>query len=146
MIKYFVKAWENNKENLREYFKNNKQEEYCNSYEDILKAIIDNVLNKENIKFVSDDTDVIDYGDYQGTQIITFHVGTYQPTVDDTFYTSVYYGSCSGCDTLQAIRSWDDDKLPTEEQLNDYMELALDMIQNIKCFGNVEGSEISLNK
>lgn len=47
MIKYFVKAWENNKENLREYFKNNKQEEYCNSYEDILKAIIDNVLNKE---------------------------------------------------------------------------------------------------
>lgn len=50
------------------------------------------------------------------------------------------------CDTLKAICSWDDDKFPTEEQLNDYMELALDMIQNIKCFGNVEGSEISLNK
>ena len=146
MIKYFVKAWDNNKENLREYFKNNKQEEYCNIYENILKAIIDNVLNKENVKFVSDDIDVIDYGDYQGTQIITFHVDTYQPTVDDTFYTSVYYGSCSVCDTLQAICSWNYDKLPTEEQLNDYMELALDMIQNIKCFGNVEGSEISLNK
>ena len=50
------------------------------------------------------------------------------------------------CDTLQAIYSWNYYKLPTEEQLNDYMELALDMIQNIKCFGNVEGSEISLNK
>ena len=31
----------------------------------------------------------------------------------------VGYGSCSGCDTLEGIRYYNDDK-PTEEQVRDY--------------------------
>ena len=44
--------------------------------------------------------------------------------------TYVGYGSCSGCDTLQGIQGWDDDRLPTEAQINDYMMLCKDIITN----------------
>ena len=74
---------------------------------------------------------VIDNGDYQGTQIFIIPINTYQPGVDEYVYTHTYYGSCSGCDTLQAIQSWDGDELPNEEQVKDYMELALHLLQ--KC-------------
>jgi hypothetical protein len=51
--------------------------------------------------------------------------------VRDYVMTDTYYGSCSGCDTLQAISSYDDD-LPNDEQVRDYMMLALHLVQKIK--------------
>lgn len=141
MIKYFVDAWDKNKQVLEDYLKTNKQEEYCNAYERIFQKTLELVINSykgETFKYSEENIKVIDYGDYQGTQIITFCQDVYQPTDDETYYTSVYYGSCSGCDTLQGIYNYNDEEVPSEEQLNDYMTLALHLIQNIKCFGESE--------
>ena len=49
----------------------------------------------------------------------------------------VGYGSCSGCDTLEGIRHYNDDK-PTEEQVRDYMTLALHIVQGMKRMGDGE--------
>jgi hypothetical protein len=134
MITEIVKLWDKNKSKLEEYFKTHKQEEY-QSYDSILSKIFELVINEEN-----DDAFTFDYkrmtkiddGDYQGTLLFVTPLKTYQPNVEDYVLTHVYYGSCSGCDTLQAISSYDYENLPDEEQVKDYMSLALHMVQNMR--------------
>lgn len=41
--------------------------------------------------------------------------------------TYVGYGSCSGCDTLQAIQECGEN-IPTPEQLKDFMSLCKDLV------------------
>ena len=50
--------------------------------------------------------------------------------LEDYLITHTYYGSCSGCDTLQGINSYSCE-LPTEEQVKDYMTLALHLVQRM---------------
>ena len=135
MINYFIKKWDKNKDKLENYFRTHNQEEY-GSYSSILENIIKYVFNDgdDYTEFNYKDVEVIDYGDYQGTQILVFCKDTYQPDLGETYYTHVYYGSCSGCDTLLAIMNYDWDKKPTDEQVEDYMTLALHMVQHIKRF------------
>lgn len=136
MHKFFIDAWEQNKGKLKDYFKTHKQEEY-GSYESILQRTIQFCFdNYKDINFNYERTKTIDFGDYQGTLLLFFTKDDYQPDEDETYITSVSYGSCSGCDTLQAICSWDDEQLPNEQQLNDYMTLALHLVQHIKCVGD----------
>lgn len=80
---------------------------------------------------------VIDNGEYQGTQIFLIPEETYQPSVDNYLVTHTYYGSCSGCDTLEGIRSYDKEK-PTETQVKDYMTLALHLVQRLKKLSAAE--------
>lgn len=47
------------------------------------------------------------------------------------WYVKIDYGSCSGCDTLENIRYCGDVPL-TEEQIKDYMALALHIVQGLK--------------
>jgi hypothetical protein len=64
----------------------------------------------------------IDDGDYQGTYVFVVAAQGYQPS---TYWaTKVSYGSCSGCDTIQAI--WDG------EGEEDYYTLALHMVQGLQ--------------
>lgn len=77
-----------------------------------------------------DNLTVIDNGDYQGTQIFLIPLDVYQPDPENYVYTHTYYGTCSGCDTLLGINSYDDD-LPDEIQVTEYMILALHLLQ--KC-------------
>lgn len=135
MITELVKQWEENKNKLEEYFKTTKQDEYGN-YETIVKKIFElcipkatdyNGWNLENMT-------VIDDGNYQGTQIFIIPTDTYQPSVEDYVMTDTYYGSCSGCDTLQSISEYDYD-LPTDEQVKEYMTLALHLVQKLKRLG-----------
>ncbi len=139
MIMDFVKAWEENKVQLENYFRTHEQKEYCESYQDILSKVIEFVLNpylekidKPKLNNISDDDygsiKIVDFGDYQGTLILTFSEDEYQPSVTETYYTSVCYGSCSGCDTLQGIYKYEDDELPNESQIKDYMTLSLHLI------------------
>ena len=140
MIKEFIDAWNANKEELRKYFSETEQSEYC-KYQIILQRILEKVINpylKENEtdilnSFSIKDIKVIDYGDYQGTLIIIFHEDTFQPDSSETYYTIVEYGSCSGCDTLLGIIDYGNG-LPNEKQVNDYMTLALHLIQRTKRF------------
>lgn len=137
MIKEFVECWNKYKVDLEEYFKNAKQEEY-DTYEKIVKLLFDKVINKEETKgrlFDIDNIKVIDDGDWQGTQIFIINLKSYQPCETEYVVTNTYYGSCSGCDTLQAIQSiqrYNFDKLPNEEQIKGYMQLALHLLQKSK--------------
>jgi hypothetical protein len=100
---------------------------------EILKAVITAIEIED--EWCVPDPDrivVIDHGDYQGTQLFVFPEKGYQPSQ----YWAVYfgYGSCSGCDTMQAIRDmsgWDDDKV-NEEQVKSYMQVALHFVQGIR--------------
>ena len=126
MNKKIIDSWYLHKDELENYFKTTRQEEY-DSYEKLVKLIVEYFLPNYNSKEIT----VIDDGDYQGTEIFLIHEDVYQPGVEDYLYTHNYYGSCSGCDTLLSISEYQDG-LPTEEQVKDYMTLCLHLIQKLK--------------
>ena len=133
MIPELIKQWEENKHKLEEYFATTNQEEYSRSYTRIVETIFKLCLKEADDYngFNLDALKVIDDGDYQGTMIFIIPKDTYQPTVGDYVMTDTYYGSCSGCDTLQAICSYGEG-LPTDEQVKEYMTLALHLVQKLK--------------
>lgn len=134
MIKEFIEKWNKYNKELEKYFKNTEQKKYS-EYKDIIKSLFEIVINRDEEfdcdKFDTENILVIDDGNYQGTQIFILHKDTYQPSIEEYVYTNTYYGSCSGCDTLLNISSYDDG-LPTEEQVKDYMQLALHLLQRFK--------------
>lgn len=141
MIKEFCLAWEKNKDKLEEYFRKTRQEEYGN-YEDLVKLLFDIVINPsiecDHYRLDTENILVIDDGDYQGTQVFILHRDQYQPSVEDYVYTNTYYGSCSGCDTLLSINKYEDG-LPSESQVNDYMDLCLHLLQ--RCHYMIDEEE-----
>ena len=138
MNKEFVRYWEKNKGNLEDYLRTHEQGEY-GDYVDLVKLIFDHVINPEisyghgwgSCKFNTENITVIDDGDYQGTLLFILHQDTYQPSPSEYVYTYVYYGSCSGCDTLLSINCYGDG-LPSAEQVEDYMKLCLHLLQHCK--------------
>ena len=135
MITELVKQWEENKHKLEEYFKTTKQDEY-DSYENIVKKVFELCIPETTTYggWALDKMTVIDDGNYQGAQIFIIPADIYEPSVEDYVMTYTYYGSCSGCDTLQAISNYDYD-LPTDEQVKEYMTLALHLVQKLKRLG-----------
>jgi hypothetical protein len=132
MIQELITQWEENKHKLEEYFKTTKQEEYS-SYKQIVIKVFELCLPKadEYSGFDLSKMTVIDDGDYQGTQIFIIPKDVIQPTSGDYVMTNTYYGSCSGCDTLKRICSYEYD-LPTDEEVKKYMTLALHLVQKFK--------------
>ena len=136
MINAIVKQWDANKDKLKDYFATTKQEEYSD-YRDIVVKLFELVIKEikdedgYEEKFDITKMTVIDDGDYQGTTMYIIPKDTYQPTASDYVITDNYYGSCSGCDTLLAISSYDDD-LPTKEQVSEYMTIALHLMQSLR--------------
>lgn len=126
MIPEIINQWEENKYKLKEYFQTTEQPQY-DSYRVIVEKLFELVIEG----FLPEKMIVIDNGDYQGTLIFLIPKDTYQPNTDDYIVTDTYYGSCSGCDTLQGISSYDD-VLPTDEQVSEYMLLALHLVQKMR--------------
>ena len=129
MIIKFIELYQSNKDLLQKAFKNKHPE----SYEEIVKLVIE-AINPDNDYNLPDKDRIveIDQGDYQGTLVYIIPEVGYQPL---TYWAVlVGYGSCSGCDTLQAIRDYSDDK-PSDEQIKDYMMLALHIVQGLKKIG-----------
>jgi hypothetical protein len=126
MIKEFVEKWEANKSKVEQKF----QQAHPNDYEDVVKAVIE-ILSDGDDYDVPDPVriHVINDGDYQGTLLVVIGAKGYQP--HDYWAVKVYYGSCSGCDTLQGIRNYEADP-PNPEQVKDYMTLALHIVQGLK--------------
>lgn len=108
------------------------------SYGALLKIALENMIDEDDPYGDPDPNNIhtIDDGDYQGTQLFVVPERCYQPYTYWVF--KVYYGSCSGCDTLHGINDdtpRDDDwnELPTsDQQRDDYMTLILHMIQSAK--------------
>ena len=137
-----IKKWERNKHKLDNFFRTNKQSEFSN-YKSIVKKIFQLCINDDGVgaKWDFDNMVVIDHGDYQGTQLFIVPLRTYQPGVADYLITHTYYGSCSGCDTLQAICSYSDG-LPDNNQVKEYMTLSLHLVQRMKCIGDLYNDKI----
>ena len=74
----------------------------------------------------------IDDGDYQGTLVYVIAAKDYQP--DDYWYVKIGYGSCSACDTLEAIRNFSDEK-PTPEQVEGLYDLGIAYCARVKKDG-----------
>jgi hypothetical protein len=130
MITEFIKKFEDGKDKLKEQF----SKKHPTSYREIVKSVIE-LINPDREKSADlpdpDQIHEIDDGDYQGTLLYVIPEKTYQPSKYWVVY--VGYGSCSGCDTLQGIRcdNYHDDEVTTG-QVEDYMMLALHVVQGLK--------------
>lgn len=144
MIDWVVLKWEKNKHLLKEYFETHKMEDYAESYSQLLKTMIDVVFNDGCYAFQDlqqngeIDTErnftEIDYGSCEGALIFVFAYKRFSDCLEDIFYTTVQYGSCSGCDTLLGITNECTNELPNKNQVDELMTLCLHLIQNMKCF------------
>jgi hypothetical protein len=101
-------------------------------YDALVRRVIEIVTGDDN-DYEHDQPDheritVIDHGDYQGTRLYIIGAKGYEPST----YWSIFvdYGSCSGCDTLEAIRHYADDP-PNAEQVQEYWTLMLHMAQSM---------------
>lgn len=136
MIQEFVKAWDANRETLKEYIRTHEQKEY-DEYVKLVKILFDIVINPyfkydpRNLSYNTESIHVIDDGDYQGSQLFIIPNNDYQPSPYEYVWTHCSYGSCNGCDTLLAISNYGDG-LPSEEQVDDYMTLLLHLLQRCK--------------
>lgn len=128
MIKEYLMKWEENKSKLENYIKTNPMGKY-DEYKELAKLVVSTIID-DNFAINDDEITVLDHGDYQGTQIIIFHKDTYQPGTYDYIYTSVDYGSCSGCDTLLRVNRYEFENLPDDEQVKDFMSLFMHLFQN----------------
>lgn len=130
MIEAFTKAWFANLHDMRAKFEAKRPDDY----KDIVVAVVE-MLGKGGDYGVPDPARVheINDGDYQGTLLYVIGAKGYQPST----YWSVLvgYGSCSGCDTLQAIpRGWSGGA-PGKEEVDEYMTLALHIVQGLHLIG-----------
>ena len=136
MIKEFIERWEKNKGRLEEYFRTTKQEDY-DTYVKIVKRLFELVINDSRsdgtvmFNFNIEKMTVIDNGNYAGTEIFILYNDTYEPDISDYVVTHDYYGSCPGCDTLLSISRYDEG-IPNNEQVKEYMTVALHLVQKIK--------------
>lgn len=129
MIKDFIKIWDSQKGVLEEKYKSNHPKGYDDIVKDIFQMMHDN--SEEYCRPSKEVLHTIDDGDYQGSKIYLAPSNIYQPS--KYYVCRVSYGSCSGCDTFQAIDiPWDDDEELSEQSLKDFMSLALHIVQNIK--------------
>jgi hypothetical protein len=104
------------------------------TYQDVVRAVIEVVAGSKDWDVPDPDRiHAIDDGDYQGTLVFVIAEKGYQPS--RYWYAKVGYGSCSGCDTLQAICSYSSDA-PTDDEISQYMTLALHIVQGLKEMGS----------
>lgn len=128
MIKYAVKQWNKNKELLENALREmQSSKKLLIDYEELLKLVIQKILNANSDYTWSDNITVIDDGDCQGALLFAIHLDTYQPSPEDYLLTFIYYGSCGGCDALMGAY----DNTNKESQIQDYMAICKDLVCNI---------------
>ena len=133
MIKEFIDIWDKRKGEVEAAFR----QKFPASYEEIVCEVTKILMNANEYGCPDyERIHAIDDGDYQGTLLFVIAEKTYQP--DKYWYVRANYGSCSGCDTLQAIETdgtWDiegNKQAINDEQIKDLMTLALHIIQGLK--------------
>ena len=130
MLKYCLKKWDENKKKLEEELLKDPLLNEC-EYKHIVEKVVEIILNtNEEYLWNTEGITEIDDGDYQGTLLFLIPRKTYQPLEYEYLMTYVGYGSCSGCDTLQAIQDYGESPI-SEDQLKDFMALCKDIITNM---------------
>ena len=132
MLKIMKELWDKNQDKLREELSSRDDLNEC-TYKDLVKITFDKIYNDDsrldNGNLWLDRIHEIDDGDYQGTLIYLIPFDAYQPGPGDYLMTFSWYGSCSGCDALQAVQDYGHEKL-TEQQVKDFMSICKDLICN----------------
>lgn len=133
MLRFCVYQWALNKDNLKAHIERDNRINSCN-YEYLVKLVVRYILNGEfrhpdlQNWFWDENTDEIDHCCYQGVKLYIVHRTTVSEA-NEYLITSVYYGSCSVCDTLESIQADNGyDDLPNEQQVKDYMTLCKDIV------------------
>jgi len=134
MIEEFTKRWFSHNYIVREQF----EKEIPRSYSDIVKAVVTMLHDEDDYGSIDPERiHSIDDGDYQGTLVFVIGASGYQPS--DYWYVKVGYGSCSGCDTLEAITEGDygheseeEAQAWKKEAVDGLMTLALHVLQGLK--------------
>jgi hypothetical protein len=133
MIEAFTKAWFANLHTMREKF----TAKHPDDYKEVVRSAVQ-MLADASTEYDKPDPErihEIDDGDYQGTHVYVIGAQGYQPS--RYWYVKVSYGSCSGCDTLQAISEYSSDP-PNSKQVSEYMTLALHIVQGLREMGDSE--------
>ena len=135
MIAEFVERYMTRQADLRAVWETKHPEDYGELVLEVVKIL------RDKSKLHSPDPDcihTIDDGGYQGTLLYVIGESDYQPR--HYWWVAIDYGSCSGCDTLQAIKPYSDTP-PTKQQVDDYMTLSLHIVQRLKSMGELSMEE-----
>lgn len=135
MIQRFVDRFMKNKAVLVEQFGKTHPKNYAT----IVALVVGNITDELDDRNPEPDPErvhQIDDGNYQGTLLFIIGATGYQPS--DYWSVKVDYGSCSGCDTLQAIHDRFGGKKPTSDQVEAYMTLALHIVQGLRALSTEE--------
>jgi hypothetical protein len=130
MIQRFVDHFLSNKDKMKADFKAS----HPSDYKDVVHKVMSCLRSAPGTDYRNPNPDPkriteINAGSYQGTLVYVIAATGSSP--DDFWYVRVGYGSCSGCDTLEAIRGYKDEP-PTDAQADQYWTLALHVVQNLK--------------
>ena len=135
MIKFCVEQWDKNRERLRAHLTERTDLATC-TYGSLVKAVVEYIFNDEEKPYWKARWDhnkitAIDNGDYQGTLIYVIPRDIYQPDADEYLMTFVYYGSCSGCDSLQYLQAGVGyDEKACDREVEQFMALCRDIVSN----------------
>ena len=139
MIESFVKKFDSKRQWLREQL--GQPCDIKPSYEDLMHLLCTALEDRDDDDFCScdfpDPTRItrIDHGDYQGTIVFVVASGGYQP--HNHWATWVWYGSCGGCDTLQAINDevpydYENGKYtPSDKNVDAWLTVMLHLLQHM---------------
>lgn len=125
---------------IKRLFENTKQLEnkfrlkHPDDYKELVKWVIESITLDEGYNLCPDPEIIheINDGNYQGTLVYLIPEKGYQPST--YYYVMIDYGSCSVCDTLGHIEASNNEN--PDQQVKDYMTLALHIVQRIKKMGD----------
>lgn len=134
MIKYCLDKWNANHKRLEAVLAADTALNKCD-YKYLVKLVVKHILNGPADSVIDDEWDAeniteVDNGDYQGTLLFLIPRNTYQPSEYEYLMTYTWYGSCSGCDTLQSIQNYGEEPI-NDRQLKMFMALCKDLVTNM---------------
>lgn len=134
MLKIMKERWDLNKNKLEHELRTRKGLNNCD-YHDLVTLTFETIFNSSaeddyGKKLDLDSLSRIDDGDYQGTLLFVIPFEVYQPCDGEYIMTYIGYGSCSGCDALQAAQEWTENDLLEDWQVKDFMSICKSIICN----------------
>lgn len=127
----YCESYHKHEKELREAIEEVKDKcEFC--YLTIVSLLVEHVINKVSdncFEYWADEDHihVIDDGDFQGSLIFAIPKRTYQPSPYEYIFAYTYYGSCSGCDALEAAFG----------NTDDLMDIALAIFESMKFLWDI---------
>lgn len=134
MMKIMKERWDLNKAKLEHELRTRTGLNVCN-YEYLVELTFEIIFNSSSDEGYGktlnlDSITAIDNGDYQGTLLFVIPFEVCQPCESEYIMTYIGYGSCSGCDALQAAQEWNEKELLEDWQVKDFMSICKDLVCN----------------